>query len=482
MRMAKSYLRNCLASVGVLLALSLSMLSQAAAQIAPGDNTVYSSSLTPTNSHSFIDASVLNTSGDICAKINTALNNLLGTTNYPAQAGVIDARGAATGTCASSPWIGFNSTKQPPPAVILLPAGTITIPGTWYVPDRTRIIGEGLQTVVQAAGTGFTGTAMIQMGETAGGYTCPGTPSICFGIGIQDLRLDGSLVTSLLNGIVNDAAQELSYVNHVDLFQISGIGLLVGATSGGIGTTVTGNSGAQNSGPYANIRFDNSSNATSGTVCAQILGSTTRGIHGLTCTASTIAKAAILLDALGTTIEDVNITGFVDGVLIGANSLSTGIFENSNVLLNIMGAPGTNLIHICSPTTPTGNCINSSGGKPVTDLSILAVTNTNTSTTTTILDEEGGAKLTVAMGDSHVGAYILGEAVPITSSVSAYSRFSTSPRTPTWASANIGSAGITGNACNSIGSLFSNTTGSGTGNTLWACVGPAATATWKNIK
>ena len=46
-------------------------------------------------------------------------------------------------------------------------------------------------------------------------------------------------------------------VNRVDLYNIKGIGLLVGNTTGGIASGVSGNSKAQNSGPYSNLKFEN---------------------------------------------------------------------------------------------------------------------------------------------------------------------------------------------------------------------------------
>ncbi len=468
------------------------------AQSLPGDNAVYSSTGAPTFSHSFIDASVL-FGTDVCQKINTALTKLSNATNYPAGAAVIDARGIAPGStaCSASPWYNLSSF---PPAVILLPAGTIIIKNMWVLPDRTRIIGEGSGasgtgnsgvTTIQATST-FSPAAMIEMGSTSGtgGYTCPsnGTANICTGIGVEDLKLDGNQVAGL-NGIVNDASQELSYVNRVELYQIEGIGLLVGSISGGVGSTVGGNQHAQNSGPYTNIRFDTGSetpNAT-GTICAQILGYPTRGIHGLTClnNSSTTPDAAVLVDSFNNSIEDVYVQGFVDGIVIGADAASA-TSESSNVLLNISGSLvngsssyNSNLIHLCRPTTAglsSPNCVSTSGPQ-ISDTSILGATNSGTSPySVTIQDDEtqvgsGIGTLGYLTGDTHVGAYILGEQVAVSSSVNAYSRFSTSPRVPTWVSGS-GSAGGSCSGSNPAknGSLYSNTSG-GSGTTLYACVG-----------
>lgn len=53
-----------------------------------------------------------------------------------------------------------------------------------------------------------------------------------------------------VTGILNEEAEELSYVDHIALFQILGMGVNV-------------ESNAENSGPYSNITFD------TGGFCAQ---------------------------------------------------------------------------------------------------------------------------------------------------------------------------------------------------------------------
>jgi hypothetical protein len=456
-----------------------SLCSLAIAQ-AGGDNAVWSSATVVGSSNSFIDASVLSGS-DICAKIYTALGNL-STTHYPAGAAVIDARGitsSSTMTCASgtTPW--YNGTTLiSNSAIVLLPPGTIAINTTWLLPSRTRIIGEGAGgngtsvTTLQAAST-LSG-AMIQMGATSStqGYTCPGSPSICFGIDVEDLRLDGNASQVTVNGIVNDASQELTYVNRVDLYNIKGIGLLVGNTTGGIASGVGGNSKAQNSGPYSNIKFENTTgtNVASSTECVQILGAPTRGVHGLTCASTSTANAAVVIDASNNSIEDVSISGFADGIVLGANSAGTGVSEVSDVLLNISGSPGTNLIHICKPgETGTTNCSsNTSSGQNVADLSILSATDSASTTTTIQDDETGAALLASSSNDPHVGAYILGRQVTI-GSVTAWSRFTTSGHVPTWF---VGNGTVSG-TCTTKGSLYSNIGSSATSlaTTVYACTG-----------
>jgi len=88
-----------------------------------GQNAVYNSSGTTTNSSDFIDASAFGSTGtNICSVLHTILNPSGGI--LPSGGGVIDARGlpGTTGTsmtCTASPWSGITN---PPPTIILLPA------------------------------------------------------------------------------------------------------------------------------------------------------------------------------------------------------------------------------------------------------------------------------------------------------------------------------------------------------------------------
>jgi hypothetical protein len=118
-------------------------------------------------------------------------------------------------------------------------------------------------TTIQAK-SGFSGT-MIQFGNAS--PICPS--NVCTGISVENLTLDGQ-GGSAVNGIANAYSQDVSYVNHVGLYQILGTGLAVSGY-------------ATNSGPYSNITFDTGgSSGLQQTVCASINGlSGTRGIHGL---------------------------------------------------------------------------------------------------------------------------------------------------------------------------------------------------------
>ena len=284
------------------------------AQNNQGQNMVYNSSGNKVGSSAFVDASTFGgRNTNICAVLNFILTPLNGV--LPSTGGIIDARGlpGSTGTsmtCAASPWAGIAT-----PSTILLPAATITIPGTWALPSNTKLIGEGYGTtggtVVLAAS--FTiGNPMIQFGP----FSCPNGP--CYtGISVENLMLNGA--GQNINGIQNSRAQS-SYVDHVTFFQILGTGLQIGAP---------------NSGPYTNITFDSGSSALSSTTCVNLNGATsTQGIRGITCIAGTNATTAIYLDASNNSLKDVRIAGFYDGILVGSQASA-----QSNALFNIFGLP-----------------------------------------------------------------------------------------------------------------------------------------------
>jgi len=110
MEITTKYRKGWISLTAAVLALG-SALSVNGQTVYPGDTAIFNSTGV-TNSHSFIDASALSTTGtDICSKINAALLNLANSTRYPLynDGGVIDARGVAVGTsrpCSSSPWSG----------------------------------------------------------------------------------------------------------------------------------------------------------------------------------------------------------------------------------------------------------------------------------------------------------------------------------------------------------------------------------------
>jgi len=241
----------------------------------PGNNAVYNSSNSIKPSLSFIDVSNLPQGFDLCDTIYRLFTGFLGYPPYPSAGAVIDARGATNLTCShGSPWTeGANTVTLP--STILLPATTaaapIVISSKWILPSYTHLIGQGdaitpngftLGTTIQASGTFPASSAMIQFGSSSG---------CCTAISVENLTLDGTGAT-VVSGIVNQYAGDLSYVDHVGLYRILGTGLSVFGS-------------ANKSGPYSNITFDLGGNSgTSSTICASINQLTgTRGIHGLTC-------------------------------------------------------------------------------------------------------------------------------------------------------------------------------------------------------
>jgi hypothetical protein len=438
--------------------------TQATAQN-PGNNTVYDNSGNRAPSTAFIDASVFATTGsDFCQTINSVLTNV----HYPALGAVIDARGVpyfpgVSMTCTSSPWAGLTI---PPPTTILLPAGVIMIPSTWVLPNNTRLIGEGdgtpplssafnPGTTIQVTSAFASGNTMIQFGSST---TCPSVSGInvCTGISVENLTLDGQ--GQSVYGVVNQYSQDASYVDHVGLYQILGTGLEVGGI-------------ANNSGPYSNISFDTGTHSgASSTVCAQILNVTqngtisggTRGLHGLSCISeSHDASAAVLLDSSNNSIEDVQIQGFYDGVLVGSNGAA-----QSNVLINIIGDTG--------PAPTPVNAVHISSGT-VTDLVIMGISHSGVSGTFSLRDDLTG----ISLPDTTVALYALGESVNVGSSANGYSRFTTSPNAPTWAS---GSGNPPASPACSRGSLYSCVGGmSGCSFALWSCTWNGTTSQWTGV-
>jgi hypothetical protein len=350
------------------------------------------------------------------------------------------------------------------PSTILLPAGIIVISAGWVLPTNTHLIGEGDNT-----SSGSVIRAASNVGNMISFYSSflppPNSPASAYtGIAVEKLVLDGN--GKPVNGVVNNWAGSLSYVDHVSLYRILGTGLAIGGVASG-------------SGPYTNINFNTGgSTATSSTVCVGIAGQSaftgTAGIRGLTCTSNGTPSAAVLLDASGNSIKDVSVDGFGDAIAVGENAPA-----QSNLLLNISN-PGVvgirNLIHICgnNGTLGSGPCPTYS---TVSDLVILGATTPPfncpgsqicADPDATIKDDVTGSFLSTQT-DDHVGMYVLGE-----SKSGGYSRFTTSPRVPTWA---VGTAAPAGSC--SRGSLYSCTT-SLTGNQcsdgLWVCSGSSGWA------
>jgi len=348
--------RFVLGTAAVALVSWLLVCSTLARAQAAGNDAVFNSQNQITFSPSFIDVSMLlppnsNIGKDLCDAIYGLLSGQPLFPLYPVTGAVIDARGvsgAVNLTCShGSPWTEGGNTVTAPSTILLPatgalptnPSNSIVISTSWILPPNTHLIGEGDGipifstsggTLISAPGTtiqaasGFSGS-MIQIGAPS--PVCPlvNTIPTCTGISVENLTLDGQ--GQSINGITNAYSQDATSVNHVSLYQIRGVGLLIEQGSSG------GN--ATNSGPYSNITFDTGSyQGTTGTVCAQIFNAvSTHGIHGLSCASETNdAPAAVLLDSSNNSIEDVRIVGFYDGISVGKNAPAL-----SNVLLNIIG-------------------------------------------------------------------------------------------------------------------------------------------------
>jgi len=455
-----------------------------------GNKAVYNSSgLTP--STAYIDASAVTQGSDICV---TLANVLAGTLFNSGSGAVIDARGINPGTtqsCSVNPWGAIPSGGWSKTATILLPSGTITISKTWIIPNFSRVIGEGPGVTKLSAAATFSPSvdgvnAMVEMGSTYSSSSCGtaycfcggGTtkPADCVSVGVRDLTLDASSYTgaSQIIGIENEASQELSFVDRV-AFNDSPVST---QSNGMLGLKVFTNTtsptliSSNNSGPYSNLTFAAGSNAGANSQCAAITGPAgTRGIHGMSCTTALASppSAGITLDGNSTSIEDVFINGFIDGILVGSQDPA-----QADVLFNINGGGTlTNLIHIENDTgsgnaTATSTCPGPSAApENVCDLSILHATS---AAGNTILDQVTGATLPNST-DSFVGMYMLGEQLNPSTASGQYSRFSTSPTYPTWG---VGTSSPTGSSCtgsSANGSLYSNASTSPTTGTLFACVG-----------
>jgi len=216
-----------------------------------GYNTVYGSCNNTAKQGSFavVDASQFSGQGlDICGQILASfkMSYNIGSGNQINYGIVVDARGVNPGTtqaCKTNPWAvpQISGYEMPPSSVVLLPSGIIQISATWTMPGFSRIVGEGPgATILQA---NFTGGDMIDMGDASnynnniGFYNCSsnGTSQIvdCPGIAIEHLGLDGNSSQENVNGIVNNSAQELSYVEDVAFLNIKGTALsLLGIVTG----------------------------------------------------------------------------------------------------------------------------------------------------------------------------------------------------------------------------------------------------------
>jgi hypothetical protein len=440
-----------------------------------GANAVWLTSNSPTSSYAFVDASQFNVGADICAKINSALVFVQSNSNLFPDGAVIDARGiipASTQNCLASP---FPSNS--PPSTILLPASIIVISAPWTLPNHTRIVGEqpapGMGQVVAPtlrAGSSFSGGSdMIDMGSS---ILCS---SPCSGISVEHLTLDAGPATTPVHGIHNNFAQEQSYVNDVNLINMSLRGLWV-------------DTGATDSGPYSNIIFRASGACDgigSGSNCPAcvLIQAQTRGLHGISCIGDTHTQppsapqhAGIYVDASNNSIADVHIESFWDGIEIGENNSTVAGVTVANIDGGISTSIIQNLVHICGSQAIGTECPNPGN---VSDVTILQATLQNGNTTI----EDDVTKTVIAPASTgptqSVGVYALGAAMAGTSG---YSRLTSSPIDPTSNPTNTvvptwGVGSMTPpSGCSKPGALYSNTQG-GFGTSVYVCTN----SVWQHI-
>jgi hypothetical protein len=412
-------------------------------------------------SSSFIDASAvtsLTPHNDLCGKIFT----ILVSASYPPSGTVIDARGVTGSalTCFSgtTPWVGGGAPASAP-SIILLPSGQITTNSTWVLPPYTRLIGVGAPgLMLSGAGSG----TLISAGASLSGPIIEFIGSVSstpFSVSVESLTLNGANTTGV-SGIVNDFAQEHSYVRNVTFRNFVAPALVVGAGPG--------DPNPQNSGPYEDLYF---LGATEG--CVTLNAKNTRGIRDMTCVSNSrsmpLPAAGVLLDGPANVIQDTHFEGFQDGIRIGSQSSSEAF---GDVIINADGNSNATQLQMTN-TVRISNAL----GNNVVDLTLTGIRADEYESTApnSIRDDETSTTL----ADSTVALYVLGE--PIGGVSGAYSKFTTSPAAvgdnrATWG---VGDGVPTG-SCN-VGSLFSNVGGSTSSNTLYLCVhsgGAFGVGTW----
>jgi len=517
--------RSSILMGAMLVLLAYFSITKAGAQVSySGDNAIcYNSSGTATNcsiqtySPAFIDASVFSggTTNDVCLQIRSALANL----PHGTVGAVIDARGATppgsgyTFSCANgTPWWGGSGSPITTPAEILLPAGQINITEPWVLPSGTRVMGAGVfggatENGVPVTANGY-GTTLRACDISVGPPTCnlvAGNPIVqfggtdkhgnnfctaCMGISAEYLTLDGadnSTPNSFpqnLVGILNQNAQNGSYVDQVTITYIGGlvsdIGLQIGPAPCSVGCSVS----AVNSGPYTNIFFTGKGSEST---CVAIYQSGTLGLHGITCTGNGSSAPAIYLDASNTTIEDAHIEDSSEGVVVGGLPSGSAQPAASDTLINISAGGKikqlTNIVHICGATPPSGGTGSCAEWNTVSDLSLVGIANPQSQmylAMNTIQDDVTATLIPSTANFYGVGLYGAGE-----SFASGYTRFSTSPYisssgpnpVPSWG---VG-YGAPGSTC-PVGSIFTNTQGSSGGNyTLYVCDKSGTSSVWNPV-
>jgi len=463
-----------------------------AAQGSPGQKAVWgvvNHNNTVVGSTVWVDASAWwrgTSTPDLCLLIqqNILESSTFYSQNYP-NGTVIDARGLVypgqMTACSVDPF-GLLSTP-PPSTTLLLPSGYITVSVPWTVPNNTRIIGDEQGSRLRAV-SNF--SYMIEMGgSNTNGDLCPSGG--CTSVGLEHLTLDGSVAT--VGGIDNKYSQAGSYINDINLYNLSLTGLYVGT-------------GAANSGPYTNVSYlATGSCGSSGCVCID-LEAQTQGVHGVTCNGNNVTGAlgggtGIYVNASNNSLEDIHIEAFWDGIDVGNTTRPVANVMLSNITGvttgNINNGYTTNLVHLCGANSwnPTlyDKCANTTAA--VSDITILQATNdsapyTINSTTVqpTIVTDDVTKNVINVCHSGGVGCatlpgtaiYALGEPDAVTSTNYAYTKFASSPATaatsgnypttssyvPTWGVGTITPPGPPNPAlCSPVGAIYSLTSASG---------------------
>ncbi len=413
-----------------------------------------------------IDASAFSSqTGTLCGQVNAAQSwiNTQTTRLGLDYFATVDARGITNLTCAQGETPFDNVPPNNPPTsypfsgmTLLLPAGVIQTTVPWKLPNFVEIVGAGTgdvtaagnETIIRAA-SNFSGQNVLQVDSTSALPCCHYIFSV--DIILENLVIDGN--GKNINGISNSLLGHGFRANHVGLVNLGNTGLYL--------------SNAGFSGPYDNITFSEGTANSSATTCIQVIGAgsyATEGFHHVKCTANSNTPAAgIKIDATDNTLEDVVISGFQDGVLIGSEGAAVGN-HIEHVIDTSASSVYNSTIHLST------NFLDS-------DTSIVGVYNECVTgggincKLVTIQDDVTGTNVV----DTTVAQYFVGNHNLTTVG---YPRFaattSLSPSVPTWLSGAVAPAGT----CPQIGTLFSN---SGSGGALWVCANTSSGAKWTLI-
>jgi hypothetical protein len=323
----------------------------------------------------------------------------------------------------------------------------------------------------------------------------------CTGISVEHLTLNGvdpHGAFATVNGIYNSGAGVASYVDDVNVNNISLTGIFVNGVNGSL-------LGGTDSGPYTNINYTSGGAACSTSGCPVCMNIQTRtlGVNGITCigglavgglsTQHSPNAAGIYVQASGNTIRNAHVESFWDGVQIGHPTVAVRDIEVSNLTTAAKGkvngvAQGevVNSVHICSATNATGTpgacfCKPSTSCQPiagaVSDVNLFQLASNSANKLILRDDVTNNSVASGTTFDSRpLGMYLLGNSVPIGAG-KAYSLFSTasgSGTIPTWVTGN----GPASGSCQvGPGSIYSNTSGVAGQKTIFICSG----GTWVGI-